>query len=229
MRCDFRTFEVGDSNVMANTMCKNFCESPRCYSGLWLFGPSGCGKTHLLKATIKELRYAEEYLNGLYISAKELAEILYDFIGGGSNLWVRIKTYDYLVIDNLEDLQGKPKTQTMIADLIMDLQVNNKLVFLASTCSPDNLQNLTPVLKLHDCDIPIIEILSPDYNLKKSIVEKFMAKHSFTILDEVLELLITSYDHIPRLRGALFAAKHLFETQGVCVDIDWFKRHGYWI
>lgn len=229
VRYDFRTLEVGDSNKNAISICKDICEWPHSYSGLWMFGPSGCGKTHLLKAIYNVLNYREDRMKGLYISAKELAELLYDFLGKGSNLWVHIKNYDYLLIDNAEDLLGRPKTQEMIAELITEMCANNKLVFLTSVCPPCKLRNLDGVLQSHKSSIPIVEIQSPDYNLKKSIVENYIFKNSINISDEACELLITTSNHIPRLKGVLFSAKHLFETQGICIEKEWIKRYVSWV
>ena len=96
MRYKFEYLEVGSSNETAITKCKEICKSS--HSGLWMFGPTGCGKTHLLKAVYNVLNYQEPQRNGLYISAKELAELLCDFLGGGTNLWLQIKTYEIICL-----------------------------------------------------------------------------------------------------------------------------------
>jgi len=228
IRYKFEYLEVGSSNKTAITKCKEICKSPHSHSGLWMFGPSGCGKTHLLKAVYNVLNYQETQRSGLYISAKELAELLYDFLGGGTNLWLQIKTYDYLLIDNMEDLRGRPRTQKVIAELVAEMIANKKLVLVASLCSPGKLRDLNSSLKTHRCDIPIVEIQSPDYELKKNIVEKYLSENPFDISLEACELLISKSTHIPRLKGILSSAKYLNETQNVLIEEKWIEQYGFW-
>ena len=228
IRYKFEYLEVGSSNEAAISKCKEICKSPLSHSGLWMFGPSGCGKTHLLKATYNILNYQQPRMNGLYISAKELAELLYDFLGGGTNLWLHIKTYDYLLIDNMEDLRGRPKTQKAIAELIAEMIVDEKLVLVASSCTPGKLRDLKNCLRMHSCNLPIVEIQSPDYELKKSIVEKYLSENPFDISSDACELLISKSSHIPRLKGVLSSAKFLHETQGVHIEEKWVEEYGFW-
>lgn len=228
MRYKFEYLEVGVSNENAISMCKEICKSSRTHSGLWLFGPSGCGKTHLLKAVFNILNYQEPRMNGLYISAKELAESLYDFLGGGTNLWLHIKTYDYLLIDNMEDLRGKPKTQEAVAELITEMIANGKLVLATSLCVPGKLHSLKSCLRTQGCNFPIVEIQYPDYELKKGIVERYLSDNPFDISSDVCELLISKSTHISRLKGVLFSAKYLNETQGVRIEEKWIEQYGLW-
>lgn len=228
IRYKFEYLEVGSSNETAISKCKEICKSSRTHSGLWLFGPSGCGKTHLLKATYNVINYQQPRMNGLYISAKELAELLYDFLGGGTNLWLHIKTYDYLLIDNMEDLRGRPKTQKAIAELIVEMIANEKLVLVASLCTPGKLRDLKSCLRTHSCNFSIVEIQSPDYELKKSIVEKYLSENPFDISSDACELLISKSTHIPRLKGVLSSAKFLNETQGVHIEEKWVEQYGFW-
>lgn len=228
IRYKFEYFEVGSSNEKAVKKCKSICTDERMRSSLWMFGPTGCGKTHLLKAVHNTLRIQSSSLNGLYISAKEMAELLYDFLGGGTNLWLHIKTYDYLLIDNMEDLRGKPKTQTAIAELIVEMIADGKFVLVASSCMLGKLRDLKRCLRVHGCNLPVVEIQFPDYELKKRIVEKYLSETPFDISSDACELLISKSTHIPRLKGVLSSAKFLNETQGVHIEEKWVEEYGFW-
>lgn len=228
IRYKFECLEVGGSNETAISKCKDICKFPFSRFGIWMFGPSGCGKTHLLKAVYNTLNYQKSRMNGLYVSAKELAELLYDFLGGGTNLWLQIKTYDYLLIDNAEDLRGRPRTQKAIAELIAEMNANKKLVLVASLCTPGELHDLNSCLKMRGCGIPVVEIQSPDYELKKRIVEKYLSETPFDISSDACELLISKSTHIPRLKGVLSSAKFLNETQGVHIEEKWVEEYGFW-
>lgn len=223
-RYTFERLEIGASNEEAISKCKEICKSPRTFSSLWLFGPSGCGKTHLLKAIHNKLNRRLSRIRGLYISARELAELLCDFLNGESKLWVSVKSYDYLIIDNVEDLLGKPETQEVIAELIAELSFYNKPVFLTSLCHPDELQNMKTALKAYNICLPFFEIKSADYNMKKAVVDDFILRKNLNISKEESELLITSTKHISQLKMALISLKYFCENK--TVDLEWLKQHG---
>lgn len=226
-RYTFERLEIGTSNEEAISKCKEICKSPRTFSGLWMFGPSGCGKTHLLKATYNKLNQRVPRLKGLYVTAQELTELFCDFLNGESKLWVSVKSYDYLLIDNVEDLLGKPETQEVIAELITELSFYNKPVFLTSLCHPDELQNMKTALKAYNICLPFVEIKSADYNMKKAVADDFILRKSLNISNEECELLITSTKHISQLKMALISLKYFCESK--TVDLEWLKQHGFMV
>lgn len=223
----FERLEIGASNEEAVAKCKEICKAPFSCSGLWLFGPSGCGKTHLLKAIHNKLNRRLPRIRGLYISAHELTELLCDFLNGESKLWVSVKSYDYLIIDNAEDLLGKPETQEVVAELIAELSFYNKPVFLTSLCHPDELQNMKTALKAYNICLPFVEIKSADYNMKKAVVDDFILRKNLNISKEESELLITSTKHISQLKMALISLKYFCENK--TVDLEWLKQHGFMV
>jgi len=224
IRYQFDTLETDRSNEEAIHQCKNICENPKASFGLWLFGPSGCGKTHLLKAVYNSLKYQESKINAVYISAKELCELLYDFLAGGNNLWLHIQTYDVLLMDDADYLLGRPKTQEVVAEMIAEMRENRRCVLLASLCAPDEMHHLQTALMTRNCALSTVELQLPSYSLKKAVVESYLKKNPFGISVEAQELLIVKSSQIPKLKGILNSAKLLSDVYGVCIDEHWIDK-----
>ncbi len=221
-RYEFHTMQKDASNMQAVDMCRQMCENAADTGLLWVYGPTGCGKTHLLKAAKNTLLCSEQKRSVVYASAKELTEVLVDFIGGGTDIWVRLRQVDFLLIDNAEYLLGRTQTQLTFAEMITKMCANGKCVVLASLCSPQRLETLRQALSEWDGAFTEAEIQPPSKDTKAKIARTFLQRHLFDFPQEILDVLIDGAGNILQLNGALNSA-WLYTRAGGRIDEQWLQ------
>ncbi len=221
-RYGFDTIQKDTSNAQAVDACRCMCEEAQTKGVLWVFGPTGCGKTHLLKAMKNTLLYSEQQSTVVYANARELTEVLVDFIGGGTDIWIRLQQADALLIDNVEYLLGRTQTQHTFADLILKMCADGKRVVLASLCSPQQLEGLWQGLSAQTDMLSAVEIQPPCKETKTEIARIFLQEHVFDMPQNILDALIDGASNVLQLNGALYSA-WLYTRAGGHIDETWLQ------
>lgn len=221
-RYTFETLQQDETNMQAMQACKSICEQADNGEVLWVYGPTGCGKTHLLKAVKNALAHHENTHLVVYASAKELTEVLVDFIGGGTDLWMRLHQADYLLIDNADYLLGRIQTQNAFADMMAKMSRSGKCVVLTSLCPPDQLEELKRVLSEKVSLCSVFEIRPPSKETKAEVARLFMQRHTFDMPQDVLDALIDGASNILQLNGALNCA-WMYTRAGNRPDMQWLQ------
>lgn len=222
-RYTFSNFIVGSSNDLAYTACQAVAQYPGIkYNPLFLYGGVGLGKTHLAQAVGNEIIKQQPDMRVLYISSETFVKDFMDSIRfkkkGFSD---KYRNVDVLIIDDMQFIAGKEKTQEEFFHTFNILHQNNKQIIITSDKPPRSIPTLTERLRSRfEMGMPI-DIQMPDFETRCAIIE---AKAALSGIE--LERLTTEYlannikTNIRELEGALNQLLAYAEMRGIAPDIN---------
>ena len=146
----FEEFVIGPGNRLAHAAALAVAESPgEAYNPLFLHGPPGLGKTHLLGAIVEYLRRNHPELEVHYTTAERFTT---EFVGalqreGPEAFKARYRGLDALLIDDVQVLEGKQRTEEEFVHTFNTLHSAGKQIVLSSDRPPEALSKLAERLR----------------------------------------------------------------------------------
>lgn len=221
----FETFVVGPFNALAHTAAKTVAEKPGiAYNPLFLYGKTGHGKTHLIQAVGNHLKRNGKKV--FYVTSERFAVDYFNSLQSGSanNFKDKYRQYDVLVMDDVQFLANKEKTQEELFHLFNALHDNNKQIVFSSDVHPALLPGLEERLQSRFAQGMIVDIPAPDLESRAAILRAKAAQHSLTLNDDVVEHLAHSIEgNIRELEGALNTIMCQSQLLGRTLTIDEVK------
>ena len=138
-RYTFDSFVVGSSNpVRAGGVSGGRRASSRAYNPLFIYGGVGLGKTHLLHAVGHQSVRLFPGMSVAYLSSERFTNELINAIRYDRNaeFRARYRTIDLLLIDDIQFISGKERTQEEFFHTFNDLYESRKQIIVSSDCSP---------------------------------------------------------------------------------------------
>lgn len=203
----FDTFVVWATNNIAFSAAKAVASNPwYAYNPLFLYGTVGLGKTHLMQAIGNDVikNFPEKVV--VYLPVTKLIDEIVTAIKGNklSNLLKKFDDVDVLLIDDVQFLAGKDKTQEIFHNIFNDFQLKNKQIILSSDRPPKELLHIEPRLKSRFALGLVADIKSPDFETRIAILQsKLMSKGEdmeFTHLEIIAKHI---KENVRELEGAL--------------------------
>ena len=201
----FDTFVVGPFNELAHAAAKTVVEKPGIsYNPLFVYGKTGHGKTHLIQAIGNQLKRTGKKV--FYVTSERF---VVDYVnalqnGTANNFKDRYRQYDALIMDDVQFLATKEKTQEELFHLFNAMHDNNKQIVFSSDVHPSLMSNMEERLRSRFSQGMIIDIPAPDMESRSAILQAKAAQNSITLSEEVVEHLAHTIEgNIRELEGAL--------------------------
>src|SRR5215470_12319106 len=191
-RYTFATFVVGRSNQLAKAACQTVAELPsRTYNPLFLHGGAGLGKTHLLHAIGQEIATRHPSAHFLYLSTERFTNELITAIRRDrmEEFRARYRTVDVLLIDDIQFIAGKDRTQGEFFHTFNDLYEMRKQIVLSSDAAPKAIPEIGDQLRSRFESGLVADIEPPDFETRIAIVKKKALLENVHLPDDVAELI----------------------------------------
>jgi len=222
-RYTFDSFIVGSSNDLAYTASRAVAANPGVkYNPLYLYGGVGLGKTHLMQAIGNELVKNDPKARVLYISSETFVSEFLDYIRfKKKGFSEKYRNVDVLIVDDMQFIAGKEKTQEEFFHTFNHLHQNNKQIIISSDKPPKSIPTLTERLRSRFEMGMAIDIQMPDFETRCAILNIKASQSGVKLNQETVEYLATNIKtNIRELEGALNQLLAYAEMRGIEPDIS---------
>lgn len=206
-RYTFGSFVVGPFNELPHAAAWAVSENPgHIYNPLFIYGGVGLGKTHLLQAIGNEVIKRAQQKKVKYISSEKFTSEVVAAIKNHSmeSFKSGYRLSDILIIDDVQFLAGKEKTQEEFFHTFNTLYEKNKQIVLSSDRPPKAIPALTERLRSRFEGGMIADISYPDFETRMAILKQKSQERKIDLPEEVLTLIATKIQkNIRELEGAL--------------------------
>lgn len=192
-RYNFDNYCGSISNKIALSIGKAIGDDPdnKTFNPLFIFGPSGVGKTHLMHAIGLSIKEHRPDRRVLYISSR-LFESQFTVASRNGKINDFINFYqsiDVLIIDDIQDLIDKEKTQNTFFHIFSHLHLNNRQIIISSDCSPSQLKGMPERLLTRMKWGMTVELERPDASLRREVLSRKAEQDGLDLPADVLDFI----------------------------------------
>jgi chromosomal replication initiator protein len=207
---NFENFVEGDCNRLARSAGLAVASKPgiTSFNPLMLYGGVGLGKTHLMHAIGNKIREMDPGRKLIYISSEKFTNQFIESLtkNAASDFTEHYMQMDVLIIDDIQFLAGKEKTQEIFFHIFNHLQQAGKQIILSSDCPPKDLKGMHERLISRFKWGLTADLQQPDYETRMAIIQKKMQNDGLNMPLDVVEYLAQHIDtNIRELEGAMIS------------------------
>jgi chromosomal replication initiator protein len=223
----FENFIVGSGNELAYAACQSIAGAPGSkYNPLFLYGGVGIGKTHLVQAVGNEILAKNPRAHIVYVSTEQFVQEFLDAIRYKKNTDFAgyYRSADVLIIDDIQFIAGKEKTQEEFFHTFNALHQANKQIIISSDKPPREIPTLEERLRSRFAWGMSIDMQTPDFETRCAIVQIKADARGVELPPPVVEYLATQIrTNIRELEGALNQILAFCEMRGLEADLNLAK------
>jgi len=224
LKYTFSNLVIGECNKLAYSACITVAENPgKIYNPLFIYGDVGLGKTHLLHATAHYLLSKNPSAKIVYTTADTFTSELISYIQKGSILEFRKKYKDLtlLLIDDVQFLAGKEKTQIEFYHIFNALHLIGSQVILSSDTPPLKITGIEKRLISRFASGLVVEVKKPDLDTKISIIKKKAESMNIHLSKDVMLFIAKTIDtSIREIEGSLLRLKAYSEILKKDINLE---------
>lgn len=219
----FDTFVVGAFNELAFAASQAILKQPGLtYNPLFLYGDTGRGKTHLTQAIGNQFKKLYPNRKVYYLTSDQFGTEYTDAVqqGTANRFKEKYRQYDLLIMDDVQFLAKREKTQEELFHLFNALHDNNKQIIFSSDRPPQAIPDIADRVRGRLSSGMTVDISEPDTESRIAIVRKKVANHGVTLSDDVIEYIATSVSgSIRELEGVINSLVCHAQVKGSSPDL----------
>ena len=202
----FETFVIGPFNELAHAASQAIIKKQATYNPLFIFGSTGHGKTHLIQAIGNHIKTAEGGKKIYYMTSEKFVNDYVNSLANGkiNEFKEKYHKFDVLIIDDIQFLSKKDKTQEEFFHLFNRFHENGKQLILSSDKHPNFIPDIEDRIKSRFNAGMIVEIHKPDFESRIQIFKKKSSMMNIVLSNDVIEHLASTVEgNIRELEGIL--------------------------
>jgi chromosomal replication initiator protein len=203
----FDSFVVGPFNELAHAAAQAVIKKPGVvYNPLFIYGNTGLGKTHLMQAIGNHIKEQHPGKKVYYVTSEKFT---LDFVNSlltnkVNQFKEKYRKYDVIIMDDIQFLSNKEKTQEELFHIFNTLYEGNKQIIFSSDVHPNFMPNLEDRLKSRFAAGMIVDIPNPDPESRMAILRAKSNFNNFIISQEIVEYVAQTVEgNIRELEGVL--------------------------
>jgi chromosomal replication initiator protein len=217
-RYTYDTFVVGSCNQFAHAASAAVAEAPgKTYNPLYIYGGVGLGKTHLMHACGNAIKARNKHLHLCYLSSEKFMNELINAIryDRTQSFRERYRSVDVLLIDDVQFMAGKERTQEEFFHTFNSLYEQQKQIVISSDCPPRGIPTLEERLHSRFEWGLIADIEPPDLETKVAILKRKAETLGVLVPDEVALFIAGRVkNNIRELEGSLVRVVAISSLRG---------------
>lgn len=222
----FENFIEGDCNRLARSAGLAVSQNPgkTAFNPLFFFGDTGLGKTHLAQSIGNEIIRRDVNKNVLYVSCEKFAQQVVQAIKGNAvnDLVNFYHMIDVLIVDDIQFLKGKNKTQEIFFHIFNQLHQAQKQIILTSDRAPKDLDGMEDRLISRFKWGLSADLQTPDLETRMAILESKMSQEGVDLPNTVVEFIAYNVQsNIRELEGVLVSliAQSSLNRRGIDMEL----------